>query len=157
MAREILFAWEGKEYDHEPKSADWYWALGIIAAALGIAAVLFGNILLALLILVASGTIALRALKHPPTHRFELTGEGLVTGEDFHPFERMTSFSVLEDIEGQLPPVLSIKTESVFAPHLVVPLENVDVDAVYALLLERVDEAEHRHGFPDLVAHWLGL
>ena len=33
MPRSALFEWEGREYDHNPKSADWYWALGIIAVA----------------------------------------------------------------------------------------------------------------------------
>lgn len=157
MARNTLIAWEGKEYEHNPKSADWYWALGIIATAAIIATVLFGNILLALLILVAAGTIALQAAKHPRTHSFELTEQGLVIGNDLHSFERMLSFSVLEDIEGKFPPVLSIKTESVFSPHLVVPLEGVDADAVYAFFLEHVDEGEHHHTFPDLVAAWLGF
>ena len=157
MNREVLFSWEGKESEREEKSSDWYWTLGIISAALIVASVLFGNILLSILIAVAAGTIVLHALKHPPTHRFELTHDGLFIGNDFHPFERMTSFTVLEDIEGAHPPVLSVKTESVFASHLVIPLENVDVDGVYAVFLEYVDEGEHPHSFTDLVAHWLGL
>ncbi|HUQ30432.1 MAG TPA: hypothetical protein VM103_02840 [Candidatus Paceibacterota bacterium] len=157
MAREVLFAWEGKEYEHEPKTADWYWAVGILATAGVIASILFSNVLLALLILVATGAIALRAAKHPPTHSFELTHDGLIIGNDLHPFERMTSFSVLEDIEGKFPPVLSIKTESLFAPHLVIPLDGVDADGIYALFLDRVDEGEHHHTLPDLVAAWLGF
>ncbi len=157
MAREILFAWEGKEYEHEPKSADWYWALGILAAASVIASILFGNFLLALLILVAGAAIVIRAMKHPPTHRFEISHEGLAIGGDLHLFERMISFTVLEDIEGTSPPLLSVKTESLFAPHLVIPLEDVDADRVYALFLERVREDEHKHTLPDLVAAWLGF
>lgn len=157
MARDVLFAWEGKEFEHSPRSADWYWALGILATALIIASVLFGNILVALLILVATGTIAVHTLYQPETHRFALTHEGLVIGNDLHPYERMRSFTVLEDIEGKFPPVLSIKTESIFSSHLVVPLENVDIDGVYALLLQNVDEGEHQHSFHDLVAHWLGF
>ena len=157
MKREVLFSWEGKESEREEKSPDWYWTIGILSVALIIASLLFGNILLSILIAVATGTIILHALKHPPTHRFELTREGLFIGNDFHPFERMTSFSVLEDIEGTSPPLLSVKTESVFSPHLVIPLENVDVDGVYAVFLEYVDESEHHHSFSDLVAHWLGL
>ena len=59
----------------------------------------------------------------------------------------MVSFSVLEDVAGDLPPMLSIKNESWLSPHLVIPLAGVDADAIYAYFLEHVD----------LVAAWLGF
>ena len=157
MSRDVLLEWEGKEYDHNPKSADWYWALGIIAAAAAIASILFSSYLLALLIIAAAAAIALHAAKQPPTHRFRLVEQGLVIGDEMHPFEKMISFSVLEDVEGELPPLLSIKNETWFAPHLVIPLEGVDADMVYEYFLQNVDESEHTHTFSDLVAAWLGF
>ncbi len=157
MPRSGFLEWEGREYDHTPKSADWYWVLGIIAAAAAIAAVLFGNYLLAILVIAAAAALALHATKQPPLHHFRLTERGLVIGDELHPFERMISFSVLEDIEDKLPPLLSIKNGTWLSPHLLVPLEGVDADAVYAYFLEHIDEEEHRHAFVDLVAAWLGF
>ena len=157
MPHNIVMEWEGYEYEHSPKSADWYWALGIVAVAGTIASVLFGNFLLAFLIIVATVTISLHATKRPPLHHFRLVETGLMIGDDLHPYERMTSFSVLEDIEGELPPVLSIKTESWHSPHLVIPLAGVDADMLYMYLLHHVDEDEHRHTFSDVVAAWLGF
>lgn len=152
-----LAEWEGREYDHNPKSADWYWALGIVATAGTIAAVLFGSYLIAALIVIGAITIALHSAKHPPLHRFRLVESGIMIGDDLHHFERMISFSVLEDIEGKLPPLLSIKTESWLSPRLVIPLESVDADMIYARFLQNVDEREHRHTFTDLVAALLGF
>jgi hypothetical protein len=149
--------WQGREYEHNPKSSDWYWALGIVAVAGAIASILFSNYLFAILIIVGSLSIALHATKIPPTHRFRLIENGLLIGDDLHPFERMLSFTVLEDIEGRFPPILSIKTESWHSPHLVIPLEGVDVDLVYEYFLHNVDEGEHKHTFSDLVAAWLGF
>ena len=157
MPRDALAEWEGREYDHSPKSADWYWALGINAAASAIASILFNNYLLAVLIIAATATIALHAAKVPPIHRFRLVERGLVIGDELHPFEKMMSFSVLEDVEGMLPPLLSIKNETWLSPHLVIPLGGVDADAVYAYFLQHVDEGEHKHSFTDLVAAWLGF
>lgn len=157
MPRNPFFEWEGKEYEHNPRSADWYWALGIVAVALAVAAVLFGDYLLALVIVVGAVALALHGAKEPPLHRFRITDEGLLIGDDLHPYSRMTSFSVLEDVEGELPPLLSIKTESWLSPHLVIPLQNVDADAVYAHLLANVEESEHAHSLADLVAAWLGF
>ena len=149
--------WEGREYDHVPKSADWYWVLGIIAAAVAIAAILFGNYLLALLVIVAAATISLHAAKEPPVHQFRIVDQGLLIGEEMHPFEHMISFSVLEDVEGELPPLLSIKNETWFSPHLVIPLADVDAEAVYIHFAQHVEEREHTHSLTDLVAAWFGF
>ena len=157
MPRTALLEWEGREYDHNPKSTDWYWALGIIAVAGTVASVLFGNYLLALLIIIAAVALAFHAAKRPPLHRFQLVEQGIIIGNDIHVFEHMTSFYVLEDVEGKRPPMLSIKTESWLSPHLIIPLEGVDADMVYAYFLQHVDEGEHEHTFVDLVAAWLGF
>ncbi|MFA6278761.1 MAG: hypothetical protein WCS97_01970 [Candidatus Paceibacterota bacterium] len=157
MPRTALVEWEGREYDHVPKSADWYWVLGIIAAAIAIATILFGNYLLAFLVIVAAATIALHAAKQPPLHRFRLVEQGLFIGDDLHSFDHMISFSILEDIEGELPPLLSIKNETWFSPHLVIPLEGVDAESVYLHFIQHVEESEHTHSFIDLVAAWLGF
>ena len=157
MAQNVILEWEGREYDHNPKSSDWYWALGIIAVAGIVASVLFSNYLLAILIIIATVSLALHAAKEPPLHRFNLVERGIVIGDDLHSFERMTSFSVLEDVNGELPPMLSIKTESWFSPHHIIPLAGVDVDRVYDYFLRHVDEDEHHHTFSDLVARLLGF
>ncbi|HEY4500765.1 MAG TPA: hypothetical protein VJI70_00640 [Candidatus Paceibacterota bacterium] len=157
MTDRAILEWEGREYDHNPKSTDWYWALGIIAVAGTIASVLFGNYLLSALIVIAAVALSLHAAKEPPLHHFRLTDQGIFIGDELHRFERMESFSVLEDVKGELPPMISIKTESWLSPHLIIPLEGVDADAVYAYFLQHVDEGEHHHTFVDLVAAWLGF
>jgi hypothetical protein len=157
MSGSSILEWEGREYDHNPKSADWYWALGIIAVASTIASLLFGNYLLAVLIIIAATAFGLHAAKEPPIHRFKLVEQGIVIGDEMHPFERMISFSVLEDVDGSLPPMLSIKTESWLSPHLIIPLAGVDADIIYDYFLHHVDEDEHKHTFVDLVAAWLGF
>jgi hypothetical protein len=53
--------------------------------------------------------------------------------------------------------MISIKTESWLSPHLIIPLEGVDPDAIYNYFLQHVDEEEHTHTFSDLVAAWLGF
>ncbi len=158
MQPNAAFEWEGVEYEHNEKSPDWYWALGIIATAGVIASVLFANYLLAVLIVAAAAALALHAAKKPPVHRFALTEEGLHIGHELHPYQRMRSFAVLEYPDAaDVPPVLSIKTEHWLAPHLLIPLNGVDADALYAYLLERVEEGEHPPTMADVVARWIGF
>jgi hypothetical protein len=154
---DALLEWEGREYKHSPKSTDWYWVLGIIAAASAISAALFGNYLFSLLITIAAAAIALHAAKEPPLHHFRLVEKGLLIGDELYPFEKMTSFSVLEDIENELPPLLSIKNTAWLSPHLMVPLAGVDADTVYDYFLLHVDEGEHAPTLADIVAAWLGF
>jgi hypothetical protein len=157
MARHIYEEWEGREYDHEPKGADWYIALGIIALAGIAAAFLFADYLIAILVAAAALALALHAVKVPPVHRFRLVDDGLMIGEEFHPYASMESFCILEDEHDELPPLLSIKTTSWLSPHLVIPLKDVDAEGVYLHFLERVPEEAHPHTLPDLVAAWLGF
>jgi hypothetical protein len=157
MPRASLFTWKGQEYEHRPKSAEWFVAVAIVALSTSVASILFGNYLLAVVILVGAFAVALHARKAPPTHEFSVTSEGLYIGEEFHSFSDMMSFSILEDTEGVLPPLLSIKTSSWLSPHLVIPLAGVPTDRLHAHFVAHVPEEEHRPTLTDMVAGWLGF
>ena len=43
--------WDAHEYEHKERNRDWFWAVGIISVSLAVVAVIFGNIIFAILIL----------------------------------------------------------------------------------------------------------
>jgi hypothetical protein len=149
MPRQPLFEWSGQEYAFAPKSADWYWALGIIALAAIVASILFGNVILALVILAAAFAVGLQAMKRPTDHYFCITEQGLMIDDRLYPYDTMLHFSVLEYPDTDLPPALSIKTRSLLAPHLLIPLHDTDPDAVYEYLLNHLEEGNHETSFVD--------
>ncbi len=151
MARVPVFTWEGREYRFEEKGADWYWALGIIATAAAIAAILFGNVLLALVIATAAGAIAIAAAKRPRVHRFAIYEDGVAIDENLYPFESMLHFSVLEYIDETLPPSLSVKTRNLLAPHLLIPIVGEDPMAVYEYMSLHLPDGKHEHSVFDRV------
>ncbi|HQU08288.1 MAG: hypothetical protein B7X04_03650 [Parcubacteria group bacterium 21-54-25] len=157
MPRSPAFAWQAYEYAYDEKTAEWYWALGVIAVAAAIASALFGNYLLAAVI--ASGAVAtgLQAAKEPREHFFQLSEQGLSIGNRLYPFDLMHSFSVFEYIDESIAPVLSIKTHSLLSPHLMIPLEGVDADAVYAFLFAYIEEGAHADTLVDRLIEQLGL
>lgn len=157
MHPDALFEWEGRQYATEEKTADWYWAVGIIALAAIVASILFGNILLALVILAASVTLSLQAAKRPRIHRFTVTGNGLFIDETFYPFDCMLHFSVLEYLDPALPPALSIKTKRFLAPHLLIPIIGHDPVDLYTYFLNHIDEGRHEESFFDRVADLMRL
>ncbi|MBU2103432.1 hypothetical protein KKD81_03025 [Patescibacteria group bacterium] len=143
MARTVFFEWEATEYVFEQKGSDWYWAVGIIAVAGVIASILFGNLILALLIAAATGTLALSTAKDPRTHVFRITDAGIMIDENVYEYEHIISFSVLEYIDPTLPPALSLKTHRILAPHLLIPIAGPDPVEVYEFLAEHIEEGKH--------------
>lgn len=143
MREKALFEWEGTEYRFEDKSADWYWALGIIATAVAIAAVLFNNVLLALLVLVAGVVVGIHAAKHERIHRFRVTEDGIFIDTSFYDFRKMLSFSVLEYADETIPPSLSLKTKYFLSPHLLVPINDHDPIKVYEYIALHLPEGRH--------------
>ncbi|HEY0948426.1 MAG TPA: hypothetical protein VGE53_03015 [Candidatus Paceibacterota bacterium] len=157
MARAVFFEWSAEGYLFEEKSGDWYWALGIVAVAGAIASALFGNVILALLILVASGTLALSTLKRPRMHLFRVTDEGVMIDENLYEYESIHSFSVLEYIDPNRPPALSLRTHKILAPHLLIPIVGPDPLELYEFFAEHVDEGRHDESLTDRIIDLLRL
>lgn len=155
MVSSIVFEWEGKEYAFEEKGADWYWALGIIATAAIIVSVLFNNILLALVILAGSVTLGLVAAKRPVIHRFAITDSGVAIDNNLYLFRSMRDFSVLEYLDETLPPALSIKTNHILAPHLIVPIVGHDPMDIYEYVSQHLPEGRHHE--PTLIEQAAGM
>jgi hypothetical protein len=157
MPRPPLFEWHGKEYASEEKGADWYWALGIVAAALAIVCVLFANILLALVVIAAATAVALQSARRPRIHRFAITEGGVIIDNDLYPYENMLHFSVLEYADETMPPSLSIKTKHVLAPHLLIPIIGYDPVVIYDYIAFHLPEGKHDESVIDRVIDLLHL
>jgi hypothetical protein len=157
MPHTPLYAWEGREYRFEEKSADWYWALGIIATAAAIASVLFGNVILALVIVAAAVAVAAAAAKAPRVHRFGIYEDGVAIDNAFYPFENMLHFSILEYADETLPPSLSLKTKHFLSPHLLIPIIGHDPLDIYDFLSLHLDEGRHDESAMDRVVELFRL
>ncbi len=152
MAQAPVMQWSGQEYSFNDRGSDWYWALGIVTTAAIIAAILFNNILLALVIFAGSCAIALQAAKHVRTHQFTLYDAGIAIDDNLYLFENMRDFSVLEYLDETLPPALSLKTNHLLAPHLLIPITEHDPEDVYWFIEERLPEGEHEHSLVDQIS-----
>lgn len=145
--------WSAYEHEHIERGSDWFWALGIIALSAALTSILFANVLFAILILVAAGTIALIAQHPPQLHEFEITEKGIRTGLMMHPFENVISFWVEE--EGE--PTLLVDTIAFMAPNLVIPLGDTDPEAVRAFLIEHVEEVPMKEPLAHKILEFFGF
>ncbi len=157
MSQKPRFEWDAQENELDEKPSEWYWGLGIVSVASIIACLLFGNYLLAVVFLAAAFSIGLQAAKKPSVHHIKLSEQGLQIEHRLYDFDTIHSFSMFEHIDESKPPVLSIKTKLLLSPHFLIPLDNVNADAVYAFLFAYVDEGYHKETLLDRIVESLGL
>ena len=157
MERDALFSWEGHEYAFEEHGADWYWALGIITLAAVLVAILFSNILLALVILAGAFSIGIQAAKHRRLHRFTIYDNGIAIDGDLYEYAAMRDFAILEYVDPTLPPALSIKTNRILAPHLLIPIHDYDPDEIYFYISNHLPEGMHEETLVDRLTSLMRL
>lgn len=154
MATEII-SWEGFEHQHIERTRDWYLALGVIAVSCALTAVLFENILFALLICIAALTIGVVASLPPRQAHFVFTDEALTIDGDTYPIKDMRAFWIKEDAS----PTLFIDTPRMFAPDVVITLpEHIDTQIIRTLLkTHQVEEREMSESFAYRVFEFFGF
>lgn len=146
--------WSAYEHEHIERGSDWFWALGVIAVCAAITSILFSNVLFAVLILIAATTIGLIARHPPEEHEFEISDKGIRTGNVTHPFDKILSFWV-ETEEGT--PTLLVDTTTFMSPNLVIPLGEMDPEAVRATLAERAEEVPMKEPLAHKVLEFFGF
>jgi len=148
--------WEVHEYVHTEKSQDWYWALGLIAVAGAVAAIMFNNVLFAIFILIAAFVLALFAARKPDTVHFALTQRGIRVNKVLYPYKNLKSFAV-DELSPNHTPKLIVESNKILAPHLIIPLEDVNADDVHDFLVDFLPEDDHVEPLTHRVMEWLGF
>jgi len=147
--------WSAYEHEHIERTSDWFWALGIIAVCVAVTSILFGNVLFALLILVAATTLALLASRPPLFHEFEISERGIRISEEMHTYDEIISFWV--ETENNDAPLLLVDTTKFMAPNLIIPIGTTDPGAVRALLREHANEVPMKEPLYHKVLDVFGL
>src|SRR3989344_4706004 len=93
MDREYI-AWDALEYEYREKSADWFWAVGVIALAAAVTAAILGNVLFAVLIVVGAAALAIHAGREPLVVHFAISERGVSVGKTLYPWKTLDSFWV---------------------------------------------------------------
>ena len=147
--------WKAPEHHHTEKGNDWFWALGIVAIAGAIVALLFKNFLFALLIVIGSFTMSLLAAKPARILSFTLTERGILIDGSLYPYQILVAFWIEDRTENH--PLLIIDSSRFLTPHLLIPLEDVDADAVREYLLKHLPEEELSEPLGQRLAEFFGF
>ncbi len=147
--------WSVTTHEHRERSTDWYWGLGVIALAGGVAAVFFGNFLFAVIIAIGALSIGFLAARGPREHSVHIDDRGLSVDGTRYPYSAIHTFWVEHDSEN---PRLFMTMRGVLAPHFSLILDSAQQGAdVREHLKTRVQEEEQGPHVGEHVAEIFGL
>ncbi len=149
-----LIKWETREYHHSPKTHDWYWAVGIITVTLAVIAILLGNLIFALFIILSGVALCIHATIPSHITECQISNKGIMFKNVLFPYTTLDTFWV-ETLQSY--PKLLVKSKKFFMPHIVIPIETVDPDKVRALLLAYMKEEEEHESLGLRFMQYLGF
>ncbi len=130
--------WEAPEHYYSEKGKDWFFSVTIIFIALVIAAIIFDNVLFALLLAISGVVLTIGATKKPDIILFSISVRGIRVGDDLYPYDTLRSYYI--DEENWRGPELLILTKKRFTPLIVIPLPEDYIDDVEDIMLGRLPE-----------------
>jgi len=138
-----VLEWKSFEHNHkDEKSQDWFWALGLIATAVAIAAILLGNTLFGILIILAGIVLGLSVNQKPKEITYSITTRGVVVDGLLYPYKNLEAFWIDETSHPKRD-MLIIDAQKPLMPHLIINLpSSVDKDALQDMLLDYLPEEE---------------
>ena len=155
---QAVLEWKTPEHRHRPRSKDWYWIFGIVVVTAITLALIAGNVLFALIVILASFVIFAYATKEQGEHHIALVEKGVRIDHTLYPFENIKAFWIYESEEEE-DPLLLLALSSGILPVIFIPInvDVVDLDDLHGLLLEVVPEHELDVPFSHKIVRYLNL
>lgn len=154
MRETRVIVWQALEHEHGERSADWYWTVGAISISLVILTAYFGNYLLATVVALASFASILHAQRGPDMIRYEIGPRGIVVNDTLYTYANLASFWI--DHLAYRSRIV-VKPKKPLAPLLVMPLTDLDEDAVREYLEQYLDEVEHTESMAKKLLERIGF
>ena len=131
--------WEAPEYNHKKRTPDFLWTIGLIALAIAIASIWFGNLVFAIFVLVAGASLIMFTIREPGQMNFSIKTEGLMVGKDKYEWKNIKGFNI---IKGDPYGKLLIETSKYFLPVYAIPLPTSVIEGVKVELSKVIQKAE---------------
>ena len=125
--REVI-EWEALEHHHTPKKGDWFWVVGIIGTASAVVALMLGNILFGMIIVLVTFLFVVGASRQPQRVHYVISGRGVRIGDEQIPFTELESFCI--DDEDPRGPQLLLQSERLLMPLIVIMIPEDSIDTI---------------------------
>ena len=147
--------WDAHEYEHKERNSDWFWAVGILATAIAVTAVIFGNIIFAILTLVGAFALSLFANREPDIIRVVVDESGISRGKVRYYYSTLTSFWIDTDHPHKK---IILRSEKLFMPLIIVPInDEINADNLHENLSQVLKEEFHSLPFVEKMLEYFGF
>jgi hypothetical protein len=146
--------WQAPEYHHYQRSADWFWAVGIIVVCVVVLAFIFDNALFGILILLSAAVLIFYTLRVPHDVEYEINERGIAINGDLHPYLTIEAFW-LETRMGE--PKIILKSKKTIMPYIVIPVHEDSADEIATILREFLEEKELTEPASHKIMEYLGF
>ena len=159
LSYDIIFlmepiVWQVYEFEHNEKTTDWFWIVGIIGITLAILAIVFNSVLFAGLISISTFAIIVLGNKEPHLLECSINKKGVKVHKTFYPYSNLEAFNLTEGYS----PKLILKSSKFFMPLITVPIGNLYPDEIISTLNQILKHEEGlREPFAHLLMDYLGF
>lgn len=154
MKKSSRLTWVAHQHEYKERGADWFWAVGIVTVAAAVAATIFGNLILGILIIVGAFALTLFINRDADAVEVVVDERGVTRGEIHYPYASLHSFWVeMEHVH----PKIYLRSQKVLLPLIMVPLGEADGHEVAEFLAEHLTEEHHQAPFVERLLERLGF
>lgn len=117
-------SWHIETHEHTERTNDWYWGLGLIALAAAGLSIFLGNVLFAIIVVLATGSLWALSVRGPREHEVRVAQRGITMDGTLYRWENIESFWVEDErhLPAGEPAHLLVTTKGVLHPQLIIPL-----------------------------------
>ncbi len=148
-----VISWQAPEFVFHRKTADWFWAVGIITISLTVGTILIKNFLLTFLVGVSGFSILMYGAKKPSIVNFSISNKGVVVGGKLYLFENLEYFWV--DYNPPYTKQLILQSNKTLMPHIIIPLGEADPETIRETLLLFIKEQKIEESFSETISKLL--
>ena len=152
---ENKISWKALEYKRKEKTADWYWAVILIALAIVVISFITQNALFAILIIISTIILLSFSVIAPKTVDISMNQKGIAVGKEMYPFATLESFWV-ESMDKDNQKIL-FKSKKLIMPLVSIPLEEHHHLDVREFLLKYLPEVEMHEPLSQKIMEKLGF
>lgn len=150
-----IISWEAYEYPVQEKSSDWFWIVGIVGIAGAVTSLVLGNMLFALIILLAATAGIILSMREPDVASFSLLPRGVRINDELIPYSSIDCFCI--DEEHRHGPQLFLRTRSILNPFISITIPEDYIDVIDAFLRNKLNEEELDEPFGHRALEFFGF
>lgn len=137
---ENKISWRALEYKRKEKTADWYWAVIIIALAIVVISFIIHNSFFAVLVILSTGILLSFSINKPRIVDVNINQKGITVDKEMYPFATLESFWV-DSMDEENQKIL-LKSKKKLMTLITVPIEEQHHLDVREFLLQYLKEEE---------------